>query len=156
VNSVDEFVTVEGHNCVPVAGRGFIHFSAVLPNGRLNITLHEVLYIPYFGVNLISLGTLHYQGVSVKSSDNGLVLSKEGEELFRASLTGSTGTLYHVQCALLKSGIAYLANSPLSMRFWHHRLGHLSPQTINTMLCQQMVKGLNIMAPQDFDHLCSV
>jgi len=51
--------------------------------------------------------------------------------------------------------MAYLTSSLLSMYFWHHRLEHLSSQTINTMLHQQMVKGLNIMAPQDFDYWCS-
>ena len=147
VNSVDEFVTVGGHNHVPVAGRGSVRFSAILPNGRLNITLHEVLHIPHLGVNLISLGALHCQGVSVESSDNSLVLSRDGEELFHAFLTGPTGTLYHVQCAPLGSGTAYLASSPLSMCLWHRRLEHLSPQTINSMLCQQMVKGLDITAP---------
>ena len=91
----------------------------------------------------------------MKSSDNSLVLSRDGEELFYASLTGPTGTLYHVQCAPLGSGTAYLVSSPLSMCLWHRRLGHLSLQTINSILCQQMVKGLDITAPQDFDHLCS-
>jgi len=75
VNSVDEFVTVGGHNHIPVAGRGSVYFSAILPNGHLNITLHEVLYIPHLGANLISLGALYHQGVSVKSSDDGFVLS---------------------------------------------------------------------------------
>ena len=155
VNSVNEFVTVGGHNHVPVAGRGSIHFSAILSNGHLNITLHEVLHIPYLGTNLISLGALHHQGVSVKSSDDSLVLSRGGEELFWAFLTGPTGTLYYIQCTSLESGIAYLASNPLSMRLWHHRLGHLSPRTISSMLHQWMVKGLNITAPWDFDHLCS-
>jgi len=54
----------------------------MLPNSCLNITLHEVLHIPYLGANLISLGALYCQGVSVKSSDNGLVLFREGKELF--------------------------------------------------------------------------
>jgi len=134
VNSINEFVTVGGHNHTPVAGQGSVCFSAVLPNGRLNITLHEVLHIPYLGVNQISLGALHHQGVSVKSSDNGLVLSREGEELFQAFFTGSTGIFYHVQYAPLESGMAYLASSPLSMHLWHCQLGHLSPQTINAML----------------------
>ena len=147
VNSINEFMTVGEHNHVPVAGRGSVCFSAILPNGHLNITLHEVLHIPHLGVNLISLGALHCQGVSVESSDNSLVLSRDGEELFHAFLTGPTGTLYHVQCAPLGSGTAYLASSPLSMCLWHRRLEHLSPQTINSMLCQQMVKGLDITAP---------
>jgi len=82
MNSVNEFVIMGRHNHVPVAGRGSICFSAILPNGRLNITLHEVLYIPHLGANLISLGALHRQGVSVKSSDDSLVLSRGGEELF--------------------------------------------------------------------------
>jgi len=30
VNSIDEFVTVGGHNCIPVAGQGSAHFSTVL------------------------------------------------------------------------------------------------------------------------------
>jgi len=60
VNSVNEFMTVGEHNCVPVAGQGSVHFNTVLPNGHLNITLHEVLHIPYLGVNLISLGILYH------------------------------------------------------------------------------------------------
>ena len=115
VNSINEFVTVGGHNHIPVAGQGSVRFSTILPNGHLNITLHEVLHIPYLGANLISLGTLHYQGVSVKSLDDGLVLSQDGKELFRASLTGPTRTLYYVQYAPLRSGTAYLTSSPLSM-----------------------------------------
>jgi len=82
VNSINEFVTVGGYNCVLVAGRGSVYFSTVLPNDCLNIIFHEVLHIPYLGVNLISLGALYHQGVSMKSSDDGLILSREGEKLF--------------------------------------------------------------------------
>jgi len=80
--SSNEFVTVDECNQVPVAGYGSIHFTALLQNGRLNIILHDVLYIPHLGANLISLGVLHRQGVSVRSLDNSLVLSKDSEELF--------------------------------------------------------------------------
>jgi len=41
--SSDEFVTVRGHNCVPVAGWGFVYFSAPLPKDYFNITLHNVV-----------------------------------------------------------------------------------------------------------------
>ena len=92
-DTVNEFVTVEGHNHVPVASRGSIYFSAILPNSRLNITLHEVLHIPHLSANLISLDALHHQGVSVKSLDDGLVLSRDGKELFRAFLTGPAETV---------------------------------------------------------------
>jgi len=80
--SSNEFVNVGGHNRVPIAGRGSINFTALLPNGHLSIILHNVLHIPHLGANLVSLGALHHQGVSVRSLDNSLVLSKDGEEFF--------------------------------------------------------------------------
>jgi len=117
--SSNEFVMVGGHNHVSVSGRGSVLFSTKLPDGQLNITLNDVLHIPHLGANLVSLGALHCQGVSVKSFDNGLILSKDNEELFRASLTGSTGTLYHIQCTAPVAGATYLAGGLLSMRLWH-------------------------------------
>jgi len=60
VNSINKFVTVGGHNHVPVAGQGSVHFSVVLSNSCLNITLHKVLHISHFSINLISLGTLYH------------------------------------------------------------------------------------------------
>jgi len=80
--SSNKFVTVSGHNQVPVAGRGSINFTALLPNGCLSIILHNVLHIPHLDTNLVSLSALHCQGVSVRSLDNSLVLSKDDEELF--------------------------------------------------------------------------
>ena len=153
--SSNEFVTVGGHNRVPVAGRGSVLFSAKLPDSCPNITLHDVLHIPHLGANLVSLGALHCQRISVKSFDNGLILSKNDEELFRASFTGLTGTLYHIECSTLVTGAAYLAGNSLSMRLWHRRMGHLSPRAINSMQHQNLVKGLEINTPREFDHICS-
>ena len=76
---------------------------------------YNVLHIPHLDVNLVSLGILHHQGVSVKNLNNSLVLSKNGEELFRASLIDSTGTLYHIQYRPLTSNMAYLAKTPSSI-----------------------------------------
>ena len=59
LESSGKFVTVGGHNHVPVVGQGSVRFSSLLPNGHLNITLHDVLHIPHLGANLISLGALH-------------------------------------------------------------------------------------------------
>jgi len=117
--SSNEFVMIGSHNRVSVSGRGSVLFSTKLPDGRLNITLNDILYIPYLGANLVSLSALYRQGVSVKSFDNGLILSKDNEELFKASLTGSTGTLYHIQCTAPVAGAAYLAGGLLSIRLWH-------------------------------------
>jgi len=132
-----------------------VFFSTKLPSGRLSITLRDVLYILYLGTNLVSLGALHCKRASVQSFDKGLAIFKDSEELLRASLTGSTGTLYHIQCASLVTGTAYLAGGLLSMHLWHQHIGHLSPQAIDSMQHQNLVKDLKISIPCEFDHICS-
>jgi len=140
--STGEFVTVGGQNRVPVIGRGSIKFQAVLPHGYINLTIHNVLHTPQLGANLVSLGILHRQGITVRSWDKGLVLVKDGEELFRAALTSSSGTLYFVQCLDNNGDVAYHANGALSMRLWHRRMGHLNLRTIESMRNQQLVLRL--------------
>jgi len=80
---------------------------------------------------------------------------KNDEELFRASLTRSTGTLYHIQYISLASGTAYLTKTPGSMYLWYHCIEYLSFYTISSMCYQNLIKGLNINTSQDFNHLCS-
>ena len=41
------------------------------------------------------------------------------------------------------------------MRLWHRRMGHLSPHAIDSMERQNLVNGLEISIPQEFDHICS-
>jgi len=144
--SSNEFVTVGGRNRVPVAGQGSINFTASLPNGRLSIILHNVLHIPHLGANLVSLGALHRQGVSVRSLDNSLVLLKDGEELFRASLTNSAGALYYIQCAPLASNTTYVTKNSGNMCLQchqRHRIGHSNPRAIDPKRRQYM-KNLEV------------
>jgi len=155
IESSNKFVTVSGYNRVSVAGQGSVLFSAKLSSGRLNITLCDVLYISYLGTNLVSLGALYHQGVSVQSFDEGLVPFKDGEELVRAFLTGLTGTLYHIQCFSPVSDTACLAGGLLSIYLWHQYIGHLSPQAINSIQHQNLVKGLKISTSHEFDYICS-
>jgi len=113
----NEFIIVSSHNHVSVSGQGSVLFLTKLPDGQLNITLYNVLHIPYLGTNLVSLGALYHQGVSMKDFDNRLIFSKDNEKLFRTSLTGSTRTLYYIQCTTSVTSATYLAGSLLSMHF---------------------------------------
>jgi len=143
---LNEFVTIGGHNQVPVAGQGSINFTALLPNGCLSIILHDVLHIPHLGANLVSLGVLYHQGVSVRSLDNSLVLSKDGEELFQASLTNSASVLYYIQYVPLASNTTYLTKNSGNMRlqyYQHHRIGHSNPHAIDPK-CHQYMKNLEV------------
>jgi len=153
--STGEFITVGSQNRVPVLGCESIKFQAILPLSHINLTIHNVLHTPQLGANLVSLGILYRQGITVRSWDKGLVLIKNNEELFRAALTGLSGTLYFVQCLDNNDDVAYHANRALSMCLWHHHMGYLNLWTIESMQNQQLVCGLEIMVPYEFDHLCS-
>jgi len=82
--STGEFVTVGGQNRVPIISRGSIKFQAVLPHGYINLTIHNVLHTPQLGANLVSLGILHCQGITVRSWDKDLVLVKDCHKLHSA------------------------------------------------------------------------
>jgi len=64
------------------ADKGTVGFILAWELAILTIILYNILHISHLGTNLISLGALHYQGVSVRSLDNSLVLSKDSKELF--------------------------------------------------------------------------
>jgi len=151
----NEYITVGGRHQVPVAGVGSVSLNMILPNGTSILTLTDVFHIPTLGANLVSLGVLHCKGVSVRSWINGLIISKDNEDLFSATLGGSTGTLYQVQCTNLNQGSAYISTGALSMGLWHRRMGHLNPKMIHSMFQERIVKGLDIHAPKDFDQLCN-
>ena len=153
--STSEFITVSGQNHVPVVGQDSIKFQAVLLHGYINLTIYNVLHTPQLGANLVSLGVLHHQGITVRSWNEDLVLVKDDEELFYAALTGSSSTLYFVQCLDNKGNIAYYANRALSMCLWHYCMSYLNLQTIESIQNQQLVHSLEITAPCEFDHLYS-
>ena len=41
------------------------------------------------------------------------------------------------------------------MRLWHHRMEHIGPRTIDLMEQKGFVNGLNLMVPNDYDHICT-
>ena len=83
------------------------------------------------------------------------MISKDGKDLFTAVLSGSTSTLYQVQYVDASNENAFVAEATSSMHLWHRRMGHLSPRVIDLMLHNQVVNGLKIGNPKDFDHLCN-
>jgi len=151
----NEYVTVGGRNCVPVAGIGSVTLTMILSNGPSKLTLTNTLHILTLGTDLISLGVLHCKGALVQSWEKGLMISKNKEDLFTAVLGKSTGMLYQVQYVDASNGSAFVAETTSSMCLWHCQMGHLSPRVIDLMLCNQVVNRLKIGDPKDFDHLCN-
>jgi len=127
----DEYITIGGYCHVPIADIVSVTLTMILPNSTSKLTFTDIFYIPTLRANLISLGVLHYKGALVQSWEKGLIISKDGDDLFSAILGSSTGILYQVQCTNLNSRSAYISASNFSMHLWYCRIGHLSLQIID-------------------------
>jgi len=130
----DEYITVGGHYHVPIADIVSVTLTMILPNSTSKLTFTDTFYIPTLRANLISLGVVHYKGALVQSWEKGLIISKDGDDLFSAILGGSTGILYQVQCANLNFRSAYISAGNFSMHLWYCRIEHLSPQIIDSIV----------------------
>ena len=84
------------------------------------------------------------------SYKNGLSLRFNGQEVFCVSLVG---TLYHINHCQIQTVSTYVVTSG-SLRLWHRRLGHLNLRVIKDMQRKNMVNGLSILLPQEYDRVC--
>jgi len=102
----NKYITIGGYHHVSVAGIGSVTLTMILSNGisKLTFTLH----ISILGADLISLGVLYHKGTSVQSWEKGLIISKDGDDLFSTILGSSTGILYQVQCTEFNCGSAHI------------------------------------------------
>lgn len=153
-STASETISVGDGHTVPVIGRGSVRWKSRLPNGYRTVVLHGVSHVPGLAANLVSLGTLQRQGASVISYEGGLIVKLGHDELFRATLTGNTGTLYHIDQLSSESGVAFAVGSSGSLRLWHRRLGHANLDTIREMQRKELVQGLEITSMRDFDRVC--
>jgi transposase InsO family protein len=97
---------------------------------------------------------LHRDGASFISSEDSLTVFVNGDPLIRAELIGSTGTLYEIQDPNKAKPTAFITSAN-TMRLWHRRMGHFSPSSIRYMDSKNMVKGLKISEPGEYDRLCA-
>jgi hypothetical protein len=134
-----------------VAGRGSVTFKNKLTNSIRTVVLHGALYVPRLTTNLISLGTLQWNGASFHSVSDGLVVTIGDNDLFHTTLHG---TLYHIKRA--SNTVAEMAYVVLgaSLRLWHRQMGHLHLDTIRKLEQKLMVNGLTITSPKSYDHIC--
>ncbi|KAJ8456408.1 hypothetical protein ONZ51_g12144 [Trametes cubensis] len=151
-----ESISVGDNGRVPVAGRGNVTLVCRLPGGHRTVTLTNVLHVPRLMTNLVSLGTLQRLGATFKScGEDGLSVKLDHRELFRAYLSGMPRTLYVIDRVPARTGeVACVAGSSGSMRLWHRRLAHLNVESIREMSRKELVTGLDISSPREFDRVC--
>ena len=77
-----------------------------------------------------------------------------GQKLFHAVLKSAGGSLYFITCAEDTDHTAFSVHEG-SMRLWHRRMGHIGPRTIDLIEQKGFVNRLDLMAPNDYDHVCT-
>ena len=99
-----------------MAGIGSVTLNVIFPNDTSKLTLTNTFHIPNLSADLISLGVLHCKDTLIQSWKRGLMISKDGEDLFTAVLERSTGTLYQVQYVDASNGSTFVAEAAPSIR----------------------------------------
>jgi hypothetical protein len=131
-----------------VAGRGSIKVKSLLANGVRTVVLHGVLHVPHLATNIVSLGTLQNEEATYHSSEAGLVVTLQENELLRATLSRS---LYHIN-QLPIHPIRDTRSSAVSSGSWRSHKGHWRPNTNRKRAPQQEFCALTYTSPRFHNH----
>jgi hypothetical protein len=99
----------------------------LLENSVHTIVLHNILHIPHLASNIISLDMLQNKGATYHSSEDGLIITLQGDELLWTTLSRS---LCHIQQTLVYP-ICKMCPDAMSSGGWHRYPGHKHPNTIS-------------------------
>ena len=143
----DETVVVGTKQETKVAGRGTIDIKAQVDGRPFNIKLMDVLHVPAFGYQLLSVSRVSNKGLNVQFSDGRCRILRNNSVVACGTLRKS---LYYLD---LYSGSSEVA-CPASLRLWHERLAHVDMNGISSMVKRGVVKGVNISGEQQCPHIC--
>jgi transposase InsO family protein len=112
-------------------------------------TLHDCLFVPEFGVNLISMATLDQKGFSSRFQNGKFVLKKGNTHV----TTGhSRNGLYYLPiCPLAESVFLSNEGSDSDYSKWHLRMGHLGSNSMSHL--SKCTKGVTITAKRKANDL---
>ena len=123
-----------------VEGRGDVFITLNLNGEPRKCLLKDVLYVPDFEYNLISVSTMDKRGMHSTFGGGKCRLSCKGETLATGTLGGS---LYYLDVMKPDDAVVHSANVATMTR-WHERFAHVNTQGIASMASNNVVKGLNV------------
>lgn len=135
-------VIVANNKRLSVEGKGTITVSVLINDNVREITVHDVLYVPELGVNLLSVRKITERGYVVEFRKN------------VCKITDTDGDL--VAVARTKNNIYKLiqpVNTAYNCTVWHRRLGHLNKVSMK-LLRDKHACGLKFGDPDE--HQCKI
>lgn len=121
-----------------------------LSNKAVNVNLKNVLYIPNFRKNLLSVSRIVEAGIKVNFNKNEAVLEKDGKIIATAKIIEIK--LYEIKFKILRS-VSNLSKSETDI-LWHRRMGHIGKQCYNDLVKHDMAKGLPKQIEIDYCEVC--
>jgi gag-polypeptide of LTR copia-type/GAG-pre-integrase domain len=132
-----EITTAEG-TTVMGTGIGSIVLSAITNSGINTLKLNNVIYAPKMDANLLSAITLYDHGYEISMNPRkGVEILKDGAIVANAVREGKLFKL-----RILSGSQARAAATTESIRLWHHRLGHLGEDNIQSL--EKMADGIKL------------
>ena len=130
-----------------VRGKGDVILQVVMPNKcSQKLTLRNVLFVPDMNHNLISVSQCTSKNKKVLFYENSCKILSNKNKLVACG--SRIGKLYYIDCMSLSS--ASIAKSQPA-HLWHRRLGHVCNSSLQKMINQKLVKGLENVSSDNND-----
>jgi hypothetical protein len=163
----DEIVWGDNNAC-DVKGKGTIECFIKNGKGNFGIRLKDVLYVPNFGLRVMSIGSAAKHGwdfsvnekqIVGKVNERTVLWAKRNEDnlyRFQIIMPHNGGEKKEVKPLIKKNLKTGRRSTEEAAKLWHERMGHLSWESLETMQRKGMVRGLPENLKRKKDEVCDV
>jgi hypothetical protein len=144
------FITYQCIKPIPIKAANKGMFYAIgtgdlrveVPDGEssTSITLKDILYAPNLSNTVISVNRISLAGYSITFEDSKCIIKDKRWNMVIGIIPVSPNGLYKVEHAYA----AIIAPERVSLVMLHHRLVHIGPHAIRTLICRGAVEGIEL------------
>ena len=122
-------------------GQGTIIVHIKFGQHTRKCTLYEVLYIPNFAYNIISVSKATKRGISFKFNDSSCIIQDCNDK--GITVASRVGGLYEISIIPHQIHSAMHNVCFTTEDLWHYRYGHLSMKNLQKLARDELVEGFN-------------
>ena len=135
-------VTLGDGRTLKAMGRGLISMEMKLPNGvKRKCNLLDVVYVPDLSYNLLSVSRAAEKGYVTEFNDSGCQITATGGRV--VAIASRVGSLYYLDCEVTECASVAEQSLRSKAALWHQRYGHLNMQSLQKLLRNKLVEGLD-------------
>jgi len=147
-------LTAEKGLTFKVVGKGNIKFQTNINGVKRTITINNILYIPGFRSNLVSMSKLSIKGVEATFKGDKAIIKTQNRTKVISAI--QIGQLYVVEIDKPQLTALIIQSKQKSTNFamWHRCLVYAGAETICQMMAENLVDRLNICGKSSIGGLC--